>query len=312
VEVAAIGLNFADIFAVFGLYGATPSGSFVPGLEYSGTVRATGPGVHDLREGDKVMGVTRFGAYASIINIVRPYVMPLPEGWDFDQGAAFPVQAFTAYYALFELGNLQSGQTVLIQSAAGGVGVWANRIAKKAGAITIGCVGSASKLELLKKEGYDAGFVRSADFAGELKRVLEGRPLNLVLECIGGRVLMESYKALAPEGRLVVYGSAHYGQQGDRPNYLKLWWKYRKRPLLDPQRMIEQNKSVMGFNLIYLYEKAERIDVYFSRLASMNLGKPLIGHRYPFDRLKEALRMFQTGQTTGKVVVQVDPTGTGT
>lgn len=305
VDVRAIGLNFADIFAIAGLYGATPSGSFVPGLEFSGVIRALGPGVEGLKVGDRVMGVTRFGGYASIINIRPAYLLPLPDNWSFEHGAAYPVQALTAYYALFVLGNVKPGDTVLIHSAAGGVGIWANRMARVAGAYTIGSVGSESKLALLESEGYDTGFVRGSDFAANLKNALRGRALNLVLECIGGRVLMDSYKAMAPEGRLIVYGSAHYNKPGDKPNYLRLWWKYRNRPMLDPQRMIEQNKSVMGFNLIYLYERSERFAEYTARLAAMNLGEPLIGHSFDFGEMKEALRLFQTGKTTGKVVVRV-------
>ena len=131
VAVKAIGLNYADIFAIMGLYSATPKGAFVPGLEFSGEVTAVGEGVKSLKEGDAVFGVTRFGAYTTHLNLDEKYLLPLPKGYTTDDAAAFPVQALTAYYALRPLGNLQQGQTVLIHSAAGGVGLIANRIAKK-------------------------------------------------------------------------------------------------------------------------------------------------------------------------------------
>ncbi len=305
IEVRAIGLNFADIFAMFGLYGATPQDSFVPGLEYSGMVIKKGKDVKGMQIGQAVMGVTKFGGYASHLNIDARYVIPMTPGWTFEEGAAYLVQALTAYYGLVNLGNIQKGSTVLIHSAAGGVGLWANRIAKTFDAFTIGCVGSSSKLELLKNEGFDHGFVRGEHFRADIKRLVADRELNIVMECIGGKIFMDSYLAMAPEGRMIVYGSARYAQPGNRPNYLKLLYNYYKRPKLDPQKMIEQNKSVMGFNLIYLYERAELLHDILGKLSTMNLGKPHVGHVYSFDKLKEAVKQFQTGNTTGKVVVKV-------
>jgi len=152
VSVKAIGLNFADIFAIQGLYSATPKGNFIPGLEYSGVIENIGDNVEGFSKGDKIMGVTLFGAYSTRLNIDHRYVSPLPDQWDFEAGASFLVQALTAYYALVNLGNLQNGNTVLIHSAAGGVGIWANRIAKKIGAYTIGSVGSKSKFHLCLKK----------------------------------------------------------------------------------------------------------------------------------------------------------------
>ena len=305
IEVKAIGFNFADIFAMFGLYGATPQGSFIPGLEFSGLITKVGADVKTHQEGQAVMGVTKFGGYTTKLNIASIYVIPLPDSWNFEEGAAYLVQALTAYYGLIELGNIKKGNTVLVHSAAGGVGIWANRIAKQFDAHTIGCVGSASKLEFLDKEGYDHGFVRGSNFRSDLKKALGGRELNIVMECIGGKIFMGSYIAMAPEGRMIVYGSARYAQPGDRPNYLKLLWQFYKRPRLDPQKMIEQNKSVMGFNLIYLYENTELLHEILGELNKMDLGKPYVGHVFGFDQLKEAIKLFQTGNTSGKVVVQV-------
>lgn len=305
IEVKSIGFNFADIFAMFGLYGATPEGSFVPGLEFSGVVSKIGKNVKNLKEGQSIMGVTRFGGYTTHLNIEAKYVIPLPSTWNFDEGAAYLVQVLTAYYGLIKLGDIQKGSTVLVQSAAGGVGIWANRIAKQFDAYTIGCVGSASKLDFLKEEGYDQGFVRRKEFRADLKKQLNGRPLNIVMECVGGKVMMSSYLAMASEGRMIVYGSARYAQPGARPNYLKLLWHYYKRPMLDPQKMIEQNKAVMGFNLIYLYENATLMHEILADLMKMDLGKPFVGHTYNFDQLKDAIALFQSGNTTGKVVVSV-------
>jgi len=305
VKVKAIGLNFADIFAIFGLYSATPKGPFIPGLEYSGEVISTGKKVKNFKVGDKIMGVTRFGGYTDHLLIDHHYLTHLPETWTFDEGAAFIIQAFTAYYALLVLGDLRKGQTVLIHSAAGGVGILANRIAKNYEAYTIGSIGSDRKVDLLVKEGYDDYIVRSDNFRADLRKKLGDRELNIVLECIGGQIFKDGFRLLAPEGRMIVYGSASYASPGKRPNYLKLIRQYWKRPMLDPTRMIEWNKSVMAFNLIHLYDKKEYFSRYLSELSNLDIGKPHIGETYAFDDLIKAVRFFQTGKTVGKVVIQV-------
>lgn len=306
VLVKAIGLNYADIFAVMGLYSATPKGSFVPGLEYSGEIIQIGSEVKLFKIGDKVMGVTRFGGYTTHLNIDERYIVALPQGWSFEEGAAFPVQVLTAYYALVTLGNLKKGQTVLIHSAAGGVGLLANRIAKRLGATTIGIVGSAAKLNLLKQEGYDEAFVRSENFKDELKKALHGKDLNLVLETTGGKYFKWSYDALASQGRLIAYGSAQFTPHGFKPNYLKLVWKYIFRPRFDPLSMIIANKSVMAFNLIWLYEKAGVMKELMDEINKLNLPPPYIGHTFNFDELPQALRIFQAGKTVGKLIVKTN------
>ncbi len=307
VEIRAIGLNFADIFAIQGLYSATPKGSFIPGLEYSGKIIAVGKKVKKFRKNDKVMGVTRFGAYADYINIDQRYIFPLPPRWTFEQGAGFLVQGLTAYYALLPLGDLKKGQNVLIHSAAGGVGIYANRIAKKFGAWTLGTVGNHSKIALLEKEGYDAWIIRSSRFPEELESALAGKELHLVLECIGGKIFSASYEALSPMGRMIVYGSASFMGQGARLNWLTLAWRYMTRPKVDTLAIVSENKAVMGFNLIWLYEKIDELTIHLKNLHKLNLAPPHIGSVYPFVDLPDAVRHFQTGNTTGKVVITVDP-----
>lgn len=306
IEVRAIGLNFADIFAMFGIYSATPTGPFIPGLEYAGKIIKKGKNVVFFEEGQPVMGVTRFGAYASHLNINSNYLTPLPAGWSFAEGAAFLVQGITAYYSLINLANIQQNQTVLIHSAAGGVGLLANRIAKAFNAFTIGSIGSPHKEELLRKEGYDEVIVRGSDFKEKLSAITRNHPLNTVLECIGGRIQQISFDQLAPMGRMVVYGAAQYASPGQRPNYLKMAYKYLTRPKIDPQAMIQQNKSVMAFNLIWLYENFQLMHDIVAEMTQLDIGKPLVGHQFKFDQMHEAISLFQSGQTTGKVVVEVN------
>ena len=307
VEVHSIGLNFADLFAIWGLYSATPKGEFVPGLEYSGVITAVGKSVEGVKTGDRVMGVTRFGAYTTELNIDHRYVVPLPTDWSFPEGAGYLVQMLTAYYGLINLGNLQNDQTVLIHSGAGGVGLFAHKIAKKYKAFTIGTVGSESKVDFLKKEGYDKVIVRGDDFKEKLKACLNGRDLNIVMECIGGKIFMAGYSAMAPMGRMIVYGSARYASPGDKPNYLKMMYQFFTRPKIDPQKMIENNKGIFGFNLIWLYEQVDLMHQILSEVSKLNISKPHIGNQFDFEKLPEAIKLFQTGKTIGKVVVNVKP-----
>ena len=116
---------------------------------------------------------------------------------------------------------------------------------------------------------------------------------------------MEGYKAMAPMGRMIVYGSARYASPGDKPNYLKMFFQLLRRPKIDPQKMIENNKALLGFNLIWLYEKANLMNEILEEVNELGIGKPHIGHEFEFDNLIEAVKLFQTGKTIGKVVVNV-------
>ena len=307
VKVKAIGLNFADIFAMQGLYSATPKGSFIPGLEFSGEVTAVGEMAGSWKVGDRVMGATKFGGYVTALHLDHRYLIPLPEGWSFEEGAGFLVQGLTAYYALLELGNLQEGMTVLIHSAAGGVGLLANRICKKMGAFTIGSVGRPDKIDFLtKEEQYDRVILREEHFPEKLKEALGERPLQLIMECIGGKVLQQGWEVMAPMGRMVVYGNASFTSHTAKPNYPKLLWKYLRRPKIDPLKLPGENKSLMGFNLIHLYERTELMHQMLERLQALQLKPPYIGHIFPFEAIQEAIRLFQQGKTVGKVVVKTE------
>lgn len=305
IEVKAIGFNFADLFAIQGLYSATPKGSFIPGLEYSGVIIKSGDDVSDFKVNDMVMGVIKFGAYTTHINLDHRYVQKLPEGWTFEEGAAFTVQSLTAYYALIELGNIKDNDTVLVHSAAGGVGIYANRIAKKFNAYTIGTVGSNSKVDFLKDEGYDDVIIRENNFNEQLKQSVGERKLNIVLESIGGKIFKESFDLLSPTGRIIIYGGAQFMSHSPRPNYLKLLFQYLTRPKIDPLSLSDTNRSLMGFNLIYLWNKPEVMKRMLTNILNFNLKKPYIGSTFSFDKLPEALKHFQSGKTIGKVVVIV-------
>jgi len=302
IKVHAVGLNFADIFALTGLYSATPQGAFIPGLEFAGEVQEVGQQTQGVAVGDRVMGVTRFGGYTSVIDSEADYLIPLPPQWDYAQGAAWPAQTLTAWYALTHLGALQADQQVLIHSAAGGVGLQAMKLAQALGARPTGTVGSEEKASWLRQQGFEDVLVREADFARQLQR--DERGFDLVLDAIGGKVQSASFDALNPMGRLVVFGAAEFTPSHNRPNYLKAAWRYLRRPRYDVMEMISSNRSVLAFNLIWLWEQKDRMQALLEELQTIALPPPHVGHRFAFDDAHGALALLRSGQSVGKVVLE--------
>lgn len=305
VAVKAVGLNFADVFAIWGFYKAAPKETFTPGLEYAGEITALGEGVVNFKVGDRVMGVTRFGGYTTGINIHSDYIVPIPADWSYATGAAFLVQTLTAYYGLFNLGALQDGQTVLIHSIAGGVGLQGLKICKAKGCFVVGTVGNAGKIELAKANGCDRVLVRGKNFEQELRDALGDRQLDLVIDTVGGRYFSIPWKMLAPMGRLIVVGASRYASVGNRPNLFRMLWHFLTRPKIDPQALPELNRGLFGFNLIYLYDRIDLMPPMLDDLRSMQLTPPHVGHTFSFAQIREAILLFQSGKTQGKVVVEV-------
>lgn len=318
VAVKAVGLNFADVFACLGLYSATPKGSFVPGLEFSGVVEALGPAVSNagtpspFRVGDRVVGLTRFGGYATAINAPVQFLRPIRSGWDFAEAAAFPVQGLTAWYGLVKLGALEPDDVVLLQSAAGGVGLNALAILNAMGARTIATVGSETKRHwLVEHRGVPAAHVVVRDaktWGADLDRALAaigGKGFDVVFDAVSGPYFKPAYDRLNPEGRLVVYGAADFMTGGARPNYLHLALSYLRRPRIDPLQMVSDNRSVMGFNLIWLWDRADQLLGSFDALDALITEPPLVGRRFAFADAHDAMRYLQSGASMGKVVLEV-------
>ncbi|MFN0012937.1 MAG: zinc-binding dehydrogenase [Saprospiraceae bacterium] len=305
VAIQAVGLNFADVFAIWGLYKAAPKEAFTPGLEYAGIVQQVGAGVTKHRPGDRVMGITRFGGYATGININEDYVVAVPDDWSITTAAAYLVQTITAYYGLFNLGALEKGQNVLVHSVAGGVGLQALKICKAMGCFVVGTVGDPAKVELARENGCDRVLVRGNKFEQELRDALGDRPLHLAFDTVGGRYFSIPWRMLAPMGRLIVVGSSRYATVGNRPNILHMLRHFLTRPKIDPQALPEQNRGLFGFNLIYLYERIDLLPGILQHLDSMRLAPPHVGHVFPFEKMREAITLFQGGKTRGKVVLEI-------
>jgi len=317
----------------------------VPGLEFSGVVREVGAsGVAaesvefasdearrraeresaDLRPGDKVSGVVRFGAYCTSVLAPAHQLRKIPTGWTLAQGAAFNVQALTVWYGLQALGNVKPGQVVLVHSCAGGCGLLALQILQKIGAKAIGTVGSSSKVSVVVERfpGYmsDARVVVRAkkpkEYAAQLRDALKAMgedSIDIALDAVSGSYFQPTFDALGPGGRHVVYGAADLTPHGDavwsllNPMVgLKLAYKWLTRPKVDPIELPAVNKSVMGFNLIWMFSKVDQLLGLMDELYGMDLEPPLVGQTFAFGDMPNALRLFQSGNTTGKVVIHVD------
>jgi alcohol dehydrogenase len=311
-RVAAVGVNFADAFACQGLYSATPQGSFVPGLECAGIVEAVGVGVTGWRIGDQALALTRFGGYATALNVDARYLHPVPAGWSLEQAAAWPVQALTAWYGLVSLGNVRRDSVVMVQSAAGGVGLQALAILERVGARAIAVIGSDAKRPFLHEHARlaDQYIVtrKPQDFAAQLDHALRARAapgFDIVFDAVLGPWFQPAFARLAPEGRYVLYGAADFMTPGARPAWPRLAWRWLRRPRLDPLAMIQANRGMLAFNLIWLWEAVDRMPAAFAALAALDLPPPHIGGRFAFEAAREALAALQSGTTTGKLVLTV-------
>ena len=308
VRVRAAGVNFADVMARMGLYPDAPDLPFVPGYEIAGEVDAVGEGVEGLEPGDRVAGGTRFGGYAELVVTPASALVELPEDWSFEEGAALPVVYATAYAGLVSFGNVRAGERVLIQAAAGGVGVAAVQIAKLLGAEVFGTA-SASKHDAIRSFGVDHPIdYRSKDFVDEIRTITgEKEPLDLALDAIGGKSWKQSYSLLRPGGRLVCFGLAAV-VGGDKRNVLRAGKALLRTSYFLPTKLASDSKSVIGLNMLRLWDARGTLDEFvepLSQWAAQGLIRPVIAGAYPLERAADAHRELQDRKNVGKVVLTV-------
>jgi NADPH2:quinone reductase len=204
----AVGVNFIDIYHRTGLYPLPlPSGI---GLEGAGVVEAVGPGVTDFAVGDRVAYAGGpVGAYAEVRNLPADRLVKLPASISFETGAAMMLQGLTAQYLLRRTYKVQAGDTILIQAAAGGVGLIVCQWAKALGATVIGTVSSDEKAALAKVHGCDhaINYTRE-DFPARVKEITRGAGVNVVYDSIGRDTFQGSLDCLRPLGMMVTFGNA--------------------------------------------------------------------------------------------------------
>lgn len=203
VRVHAAGLNRADILQRRGAYPSPPGWpADIPGLEYAGEVESVGSGAVRWRIGERVMGLVGGGGHAEYVVVHENEILPIPESLSFAEAAAIPEAFLTAHDALTTRGRVQPGECVLIHAVASGVGTAAIQLAKVLGATVLGTSRTSAKLEPLAALGLDRGI----DTSATPFREQVSRPVNVILDVLGGPAFQDNLSLLAPRGRLVLLG----------------------------------------------------------------------------------------------------------
>jgi NADPH:quinone reductase-like Zn-dependent oxidoreductase len=271
-------------------------------------VRAVGEGVQKFKTGDRVFGVTFFNGYASQICVPERQIFPLPDELTFVEAAAFPAVFMTAYHALFQLVRLPEQATILVHSAGGGVGSALIQLAKVRGMRTVGVVGSSHKIDYVKSLGADTVIDKSKDDLWTQVHRASPNGYDAVLDANGPETLRGSYAALRPTGKLIAYGSHGILPQGHsgRMNYIKAAMGLIRMPRFDPLKLITDNKSVIGFNLSFLFDREDLLSSGMDDLRAMiqqgKLQPPKVTH-YPVEEVAQAHRLIESGQSIGKMAL---------
>ncbi len=207
IDVEAISIEGGDTLnRLGGDFGQAPH---IVGYQCAGTVAQVGPDVRGFAVGDRAVTVGVDGSHAERRATGEAFAWKIPDGARTDDAACVPVPFGTADDCLFEFGRLQAGETALIQAGAGGVGIAAIQMAKRAGARVLATASSDARLERLKELGLDEGINYAAhDFVAEARRLTDGRGVDVIVDSVGGRTLQGSINALAYRGRCVTVGDA--------------------------------------------------------------------------------------------------------
>lgn len=289
VRLYAIGVNFIDTYHRTGLYRI--SLPFIPGQEGAGEVAAVGPGVTGFREGDRVAYAGVSGSYAEYIVVPAERLVKLPPAIDFPQAAAVLLQGITAQFLTQSTYPLKPGETCLIHAAAGGVGTLLVQMAKRRGARVIGTVSSPAKAEIVRSLGADAVIIYTEqDFEAEVKRLTDGRGVDVVYDSVGKDTFEKSLNCLRPRGYMVLFG------QSSGPV-----------PPMDPQ-ILNQKGSLfltrpsMWHYLLTREELLWRAGEVLHLVATGQL-KVFIDSTFPLEQAADAHRRLASRQTVGKVLL---------
>ena len=225
VEVAAAGVNRADVLQRMGFYPPPPGAPPYPGLECSGRISALGPGVTVWQPGDEVCALLGGGGYAEQVAVPQGQLLPVPDGVSLVDAAGLPETACTVYATVFQQARLTPGETILVHGGAGGIGTMAIQLAKSFGARVICTAGTPAKLERCTELGADlaVSYVRD-DFVSAVDVFTGGRGADVILDIVGGPYLARNVAALATGGRLLVVST-----QGGSSAELDLQMLMRKR-----------------------------------------------------------------------------------
>ena len=299
IDVAAAGINFADVMARMGLYPDAPKTPCVVGYEVAGTILELGDGVEGLSHGQRVVAGTQFGGYASQVTVPASDVVALPDTLSFEQGAAIPVNYATAWAGLIGYGSLRRGERVLVHSAGGGVGIAATQIAKRHGAELYGTA-SPGKHERIAELGVD----HPLDYtkAGWEK----GLPhFDVILDAVGGKSFRTGYNMLRPGGRLVAFGASAL-VTGQRRNVVSALRTVIRMPRFNMIKQMSESKAVIGLNMLTLWKDRGTLQPWIAPLREMlddGTIQPVVAGDFAFEEAGAAQTMITERRNVGKVVL---------
>ncbi len=282
IEVARAGINFADTHQTENAYLAPAKLPLVPGGEAAGRTP----------DGRRVVALLAGGGYAERAVAWEPLTFPIPDGIDDGQACALVLQGATAWHLLRTAGHLTAGETVVVHAAAGGVGTLAVQLAKAWGAgRVIATASTEDKRALACELGADVAIdSRAEDMKAAIEAANEGRKVDIVLEMAGGSVFDGSLAALAPFGRLVIYGLA--SREAPAP--------------VDPRMLLRRSRAVIGFWLAHCMRQPRMLtaalDDLFARTRDGTL-RPVVGATYPLSAARQAHEDLRARRTTGKLLL---------
>ncbi|XP_007908386.1 synaptic vesicle membrane protein VAT-1 homolog [Callorhinchus milii] len=304
VRVKAGGLNFADLMARQGIYDRMSSSPpLVPGMEASGVVEAIGEDVKDKKVGDKVFMLNRGGLWAELAVIPADNAFLMPDGMGFEEAAAILVNYVTAYMMIYDFGNLQPGQSVLVHMAAGGVGIAATQLCKLVKDVTVFGTSSASKHETIKENGVSHPIdYRTLDYVEEVRKI-SPKGVDIVLDPLGGADTAKGFHLLKPMGKIITFGASTLlaGQKRNLMALARTWWN---KFSINSLQLLQSNKAVCGYHLGYL--EAEQISKVVVKLLALYKDgkiKPRVDSVWSFEQVGDAMRQMQERKNIGKVIL---------
>jgi len=303
IAVRAAGVNFSDLLARQGLYPGTPRPPSVVGYEVSGIVDAVGDGVAASRRGERVIALTRFGGQSELVVVPAALAFPLPDGWSFEEGAAFPVVYLTAHHLLVRVAAARAGETVLAHAAAGGVGLAVAELGRIFGLRVIG-LASPGKHDVLRAYGVEPLDGRDPRWPDAVRR-LAPAGVDIVLDAVGGDSWRQGYALLAPLGRLVCFGASEIAA-GVRRNLLRVAWKALRWPRFGPLALMNDNRSVAGVHLGRMWNADQILQPQIEALlgyARAGRIRPRVDRAFPLAAAAAAHRYIHERRNVGKVVL---------
>ena len=291
IDVAAAGLNYADLLITAGKYQERPLPPFTPGLEIAGLVRAAGPGVGRIRVGDRVLAAVDNGGFAEQVIARESDTFAIPDAMDFATAAGFAIAYGTAYGALTWRADIKPGELLLVLGAAGGVGLTAVEIGKALGARVIACAGGAEKLAIAKAHGADFTIDhREENLRGRIREISDGVGVDVVYDPVGGDSFDIAMRSTNWNGRLIIVGFAGGSV-----------------PQIPANILLVKNLAALGFYWgSYRFKQPALLAPAYARMFEwwqQGKLKPRISGRYDLAEVKTALSVVADRKAIGKIVL---------